>query len=130
VGSVIRRKRISRPSVVGSTMSVNDQGEPLAKTTLCTSIILSNSSTTNCGPESDEHGQFDIRVPLETNRIYGQKSEVGYWHNTKMHGGQQSDSGIQITLCHEKPFAHLVVRLGLSPAHLSFISPTRILAKR
>jgi len=59
--------------VIGST--VNDQGEPIAKARLCTSVVLCNSSTTNCGPESDEHGQFDIRVPLETNRIYGEKTE-------------------------------------------------------
>src|SRR5580704_13907134 len=104
--------------IIGTT--VNDQGEPIAKTTLCTSIVLSNSSTTNCGPKSDEHGQFDIRVPLETNRIYGQKSEGGYWHDTRTHEGQQSDSGIQITLSHEKPVAHVVVKLGLSPAHLTF----------
>jgi hypothetical protein len=34
--------------------------------------------------------------------------------------GKQSDSGIQIKLSHENPVAHVVVRLGASPAHLTF----------
>src|ERR1700677_597070 len=57
--------------IIGTT--VNDQGEPIANARLCTSVVKSNSSTTNCGPQSDEHGKFDIHVPLETNRIYGRK---------------------------------------------------------
>jgi hypothetical protein len=34
--------------------------------------------------------------------------------------GRQSDSGIQSKLSHENPVAHVVVRLGVSPAHLTF----------
>jgi hypothetical protein len=37
-----------------------------------------------------------------------------------VHEGKQSDSGIQIKLSHENPVAHVVVRLGVSPAHLTF----------
>jgi hypothetical protein len=110
-------KVLNEGRVIGTT--VNDQGEPIAKAILCTSVVLSNSTRTNCGPKSNEHGQFDIRVPLETNRIYGQKPEGGYWHDPNVHEANQMDSGIQVKLSHENPVAHVVVRLGASPAHLT-----------
>ena len=37
-----------------------------------------------------------------------------------VHEGKQSDSGIHIKLSHENPVAYVVVRLGVSPAHLTF----------
>jgi hypothetical protein len=103
--------------IIGTT--VNDQGEPIAKARLCTSIVKSNSSHTNCGPESDEHGQFDIRVPLETNRIYGQKPEGGYWHDANVHDINGPEAGVRIKLSRENPTAHVVVKLGKIPAHLT-----------
>jgi hypothetical protein len=57
---------------------------------------------------------------LETNWIYAEKTEGGYWHDAMVHEGKKSDSGIQIKLSHENPVAHVVVRLGVSPAHLTF----------
>ena len=112
------RTVLNEGRVIGST--VNDQGEPIAKARLCTSVVLSNSSSTNCGPESDEHGQFDIRVPLETNRIYGQKPEGGYWHDANVHDINGPEAGIRIKLSRENPVAHVIVKLGKIPAHLSF----------
>jgi len=103
--------------IIGTT--VNDQGEPIANARLCTSVVKSNSSTTNCGPQSDEHGKFDIHVPLETNRIYGEKTEGGYWHDAKVHDGNMPDSGIQINLSSEEPVAHVTIKLGASPAYLN-----------
>ncbi|MGA2646969.1 MAG: hypothetical protein ABSF15_19835 [Candidatus Sulfotelmatobacter sp.] len=103
--------------IIGTT--VNDQGEPIAKARLCTSIVKSNSSHTNCGPESDEHGQFDLRVPLETNRIYGQKPEGGYWHDANVHDMNGPEAGVRIKLSRENPTAHVVVKLGKIPAHLT-----------
>jgi hypothetical protein len=104
--------------VIGTT--INDQGEPIANVLLCTSEVKPQSSSARCDPRSDEHGRFDIPVPLETNRIYGQKPEAGYWHDATAHESNQMESGVHIKLSHENPVAHVVVRLGASPAHLIF----------
>ena len=105
------KTRLKEGRVIGTT--INDQGEPIAKARLCTSIYKIQSGTTECGPQSDEHGQFDIRVPLETNRIFGEKPEGGYWHANKT-----PDAGVHIALSRQEPVAHVIVNLGASPAHL------------
>lgn len=92
---------------------VNDDGEAIPQATICTSINKTNSGSISCGPEADEHGNFDIAVPLATNGIFAEKQQAGYRHDSK------PGSELPVSLSASQPTVHVIVTIGARPAKLN-----------
>lgn len=92
---------------------VNDDGEAIPQATICTSINKTNSGSTSCGPLTDEHGNFDIAVPLATTGIFAEKSQAGYWHDGRV------GSEMPISLTENEPTAHVIIKVGARPAKVN-----------
>jgi len=92
---------------------INDKNEPIASAILCTSIVGANSGSTSCGQKADREGHFDLRVPLDTNRVFAQKPESGY-----QQANQQPDSGVHVKLTETRPVAHVTIKIGPQPAEI------------
>jgi hypothetical protein len=98
--------------IIGSV--VNDLNEPVGHARLCTSVVSANSAHTDCGAqETDADGHFDIRVRLETNRIYAEKPQAGHQadHNSM-------EQGIRVKLSELAPVANVTIKVGPAPAEV------------
>lgn len=94
---------------------VNDSNEPVGNATLCTSVVHATSARTECGRQrTDGDGHFDIRVPLETNRIYAENSEAGY--QEVKHDPMKQGVGVQLS--EQEPVANVTIKIGPSPAEI------------
>jgi hypothetical protein len=101
-----------RGRIIGSV--VNDINEPIGYATLCTSIVRTNSANTSCGQKADRQGDFDIDVPLETNRVFARKPDAGY----QQEPSRPMDQGVQVKLTDLEPVAHVTVQIGPRPAEI------------
>jgi hypothetical protein len=99
--------------VVGKV--VNQAGEPVAHARLCWGHHDEFGGTSGCGNEADGEGHFNLQVPLDTNRVWAEKPSDGYWSENEF-----SKLGQSISLTSQKPTAHLVVKLGATPGHITF----------
>lgn len=97
--------------IIGSV--VNDSDEPVGHASLCTSVVGTNSAHTECGAQRvDADGHFDIRVPLETNRIFAENPQAGYQANNPM------EQGVHVKLSELEPVANVTIKIGPSPAEI------------
>jgi hypothetical protein len=96
--------------IVGTV--VNDAGEPVPQAMLCWGSYSERGSSSTCGLQSDENGQFDIQVALDANRIYAQRTEAGYWSDDAVEGYKSAQA---IRLSAQQPTAHIVVKIGPKP---------------
>lgn len=92
---------------------MNDEGEAIPRAAICTAIKKKNSAKTSCGPLTDEHGNFDIAVPLAANGIFAEKSQAGYWHDGRV------GSEMPISLTANEPSVHVIMRVGARPAKVN-----------
>jgi hypothetical protein len=51
--------------------------------------------------------------------LTGKKPEGGYWHDANLHDIKGPKAGVRIKLSREDPVAHVIVKLGKIPAHLT-----------
>jgi hypothetical protein len=94
---------------------VNQAGEPVAKARLCWGHYDEHGGGSTCGNEADDEGRFNLQVALDTNRVWAEKPSDGYWSDNDF-----SKLGQSISITPQKPTAHLVVRLGARPGHITF----------
>ena len=61
-----------------SGLVTNNDGEPVAGASLCTEFRNEHGASSSCGsPETDQHGQFSMHVPLGEVGVYASKPEDG-----------------------------------------------------
>jgi hypothetical protein len=61
-----------------SGLVTNNDGEPVAGASLCTEFKNEHGASSSCGsPETDQHGQFSMHVPLGEVGVYASKPEDG-----------------------------------------------------
>jgi hypothetical protein len=94
---------------------VNQAGEPVAKARLCWGHYDERGGASTCGNEADDEGRFNLRVALDTNRVWAEKPSDGYLSDSDF-----SKLGQSISITPQKPTAHLVVKLGARPGHITF----------
>lgn len=112
-------QRLQKPQEQGHITGtvVNDDGDPIRYATICTVVKRTDGgSSTSCGgAEPDEHGNFDIAVPLATNGIYADSREAGYLHEDSKPGSETP-----VSLSASQPTTHVVLRVGVRPAKIKF----------
>jgi hypothetical protein len=98
--------------IIGSV--VNDSNDPVGHARLCTSVVRTNSAHTECGAQgADADGNFDIRVPLETNRIFAENPQAGY-----QAANNPMEQGVPVNLNELEPVANVTIKIGPSPAEI------------
>jgi hypothetical protein len=117
VASIFSAAQSSEPAqaqghIIGSV--VNDSNEPVGHAILCTSVVGTNSAHTECGAQrADADGHFDIRVPLETNRIFAENPQAGY-----QEANNPMEQGVHVKLSELEPVANITIKIGPSPAEI------------
>lgn len=105
-----------QPSNAGHIIGVvvNDAGEPIPRANVNWGVVRANGSSGNGGYLADEHGQFDLSVSLDANRVSAEKLDGGYWSDPNLDTGGQV-----IKLSPQRPIAHVVLKLGAKPAKVN-----------
>jgi len=101
-----------RGRVVGTV--VDDEGESLGGAMVCFTKFDSSGIWTGGCERASDNGEFDMHVPIDTDRIYANKPEAGY-----LEANYMAQAGLAIHLSEVQPVAHLVLKLGPKPAHLT-----------
>ncbi len=98
----------------------NNEGDTIAGARLCTEVTRGNGSSTSCGEaQSDEHGQFELHVPLGQIGVFAEKQQGGYWG--LIDPGPSRRKGIHtVTLTAEAPTARVTLKIGPRPGELTF----------
>jgi hypothetical protein len=104
--------QIAQGHIVGTT--VDDTGQVVPNAMICFGRYEPTGAESNCGPHSDEHGRFDIEVPLTMNRVFAEKPEGGY-----ITLNNPSKPGVGITLSDASPVVHVVLKMGAKPAAIT-----------
>jgi hypothetical protein len=94
--------------------SGDDAGKPFSNAIVCFAKIGDHPANKGCSP-ADARGQFDIRVPIEINRVYAEEPEAGYLDDEYL-----EQAGVAVNLSPAEPAAHVVVKMGPKPAQLTF----------
>jgi len=94
--------------------SGDDAGKPFSNAIVCFAKIGDHPADKGCSP-ADTRGQFDIRVPLEVDRVYAEKPEAGYLDDEYL-----ERAGVAVSLSPAEPTAHVVLKMGPKPAQLTF----------
>ena len=94
--------------------SSEDANRPFPNAIVCFAQGHEHPRPRGCSP-SDSHGHFDIRVPLETDRVYAEKPEAGYMEDEDL-----TKAGVAVNLSQADPTAHIVLKIGPKPAQLTF----------
>ena len=111
VASIFSAAQSDKPAqvqgrIIGSV--VNDSNEPIGPANLCTSVVRTNSAYTDCGAQrADADGHFDIRVPLETNRIFAENPQAGY-----QAANNPMEQGVHVKLSELEPVANVTIKIG------------------
>ena len=116
VGSILSAAQSGKAAqaqghIIGSV--VNDSNEPVGHASLCTSVVRTNSAHTECSAQADADGNFDIRVPLETNRIFAENRQAGY-----QAANNPMEQGVHVKLSELEPVANVTIKIGPSPAEI------------
>lgn len=116
VASIFSTAQSAKPAqpqghIIGSV--VNDSNEPVGRASICTSVVRTNSVRTECGAQAGADGNFDIRVPLETNRIFAENPQAGY-----QAANNPMEQGVQVKLSELEPIANVTIKIGPSPAEI------------
>lgn len=108
---------------------VDDTGKPFPDALVCFAVPASDTGATcngpvnrrgefcikGCSPVRGSRGEFDIRVPVETTRIFAEKPEAGYMDDSDL-----TRAGMAVQLTESAPTAQLSLKIGPKPAKLTF----------
>jgi hypothetical protein len=104
-----------------SGLVTNNDGEPVAGASLCTEFKNEHGASSSCGsPQTDQHGQFSMHVPLGEVGVYGSKPEDGYLPPAVIINPKGNMVGTTVQLTSDAPTAKVKLKIGPKPAVLTF----------